>query len=169
MLITRFANSRYKIIMTIQFSTQFSSDGPLKTQWQCPLKTVNLHWKQLQQPVFGIQIFKNFVVFLSVNTSEICDSAITFGRTRVKSCDFAVDSPKRQASFSPTNTIVVTRQRCFLPLCFRESLLWRISSVATKQRRRFLHALIYLFNFFKLGKSAVKTVTIFFENSHSLH
>ena len=45
--------------------------------------------------------------------------------------------------------------RCFWPLCFLNSLLWRISSVTAKQRRRFLpHALIYPFRIFKLGKSA---------------
>ena len=44
----------------------------------------------------------------------------------------------------------------FWLLYFLESLLWRVSSVAAKQRRRFLpHALIYPFRIFKLCKSDV--------------
>ena len=46
-------------------------------------------------------------------------------------------SSKRHASFSITNNIAVTRPHCLWSLCFLESLLWWVSSVAAKQRRRF--------------------------------
>ena len=51
------------------------------------------------------------------------------------------------------------------------SLLWRISSVASKQTQRFLpHIIIYPFSIFKLDKSAMKETEIVWQrNRLTLH